>query len=133
ARPGRGQGRDQGHQPAGRGGLLVPPLGHGVEEGRGAEAPAPLRRDRHLGGLEGIAEEAAVGFARGADDYVAARPGYPAAAVDVLGVGAGVDVLDLAAGTGKLTVDLVARGSAVVAVEPIPEMRAKLADVEGVD
>ncbi|HYF45950.1 MAG TPA: class I SAM-dependent methyltransferase [Acidimicrobiales bacterium] len=64
---------------------------------------------------------------------MAARPGYPAAAVDLLGVGPGVDVLDLAAGTGKLTVDLVARGAHVVAVEPIPEMRARLEGVEALD
>lgn len=51
----------------------------------------------------------------------------------MLGVGPGVDVLDLAAGTGKLTVDLVARGAEVVAVEPIAEMRAKLADVRALD
>ena len=42
-------------------------------------------------------------------------------------------MLDLAAGTGKLTVDLVARGAHVAAVEPIPEMRAKLRDVEALD
>lgn len=36
-------------------------------------------------------------------------------------------VCDLAAGTGKLTVDLVARGAEVVAVEPVAGMRARLA------
>ena len=48
-------------------------------------------------------------------------------------MGPGVDVLDLAAGTGKLTVDLVARGARVVAVEPVAEMRAKLEGVEALD
>ena len=35
-RPGHRHGRDQGHQPAGRGGLLLPPQGDGLEAGRGA-------------------------------------------------------------------------------------------------
>src|SRR5262249_13290119 len=39
---------------------------------------------------------------------------------------AGRTVLDLAAGTGKLTRLLVPSGSDVVAVEPVPEMRAEL-------
>lgn len=77
-----------------------------------------------------IHEAAAVGFERGADDYVAARPGYPSAALDLLttelGLGPDADVLDLAAGTGKLTVDLVARGAKVTAVEPVAAMRAAL-------
>jgi len=85
-----------------------------------------------------IHEAAAVGFERGADDYVASRPGYPRAALDLLvtelGLGPGVEVLDLAAGTGKLTVDLVARGARVVAVEPVAAMRARLTrDVVGID
>ena len=50
-----------------------------------------------------------------------------------MGLGPDVHVLDLAAGTGKLTVDLVARGAHVVAVEPISEMRAKLEGVEVLD
>lgn len=77
-----------------------------------------------------IHQVAAAGFERGADDYVVARPSYPAAVLDLLGtelgLGAGVDVLDLAAGTGKLTVDLVARGATVTAVEPVAAMRAAL-------
>ena len=48
----------------------------------------------------------------------------------------GRDVVDLAAGTGKLTRALTARGCAVVAVEPVAEMRAAIAPparaVEGV-
>jgi SAM-dependent methyltransferase len=62
-----------------------------------------------------------------ADAYERARPSYPDAAVDwLLPAGAGT-VLDLGAGTGKLTRSLVARGLEVVAVEPIAEMRASLA------
>lgn len=77
-----------------------------------------------------IHEAAAVGFERGADDYIAARPGYPTALLDLLraerGLVPGADVLDLAAGTGKLTVDLAATGATVTAVEPVAAMRAAL-------
>ena len=77
-----------------------------------------------------INEAAAVGFGRGADDYVAARPSYPSAVFDLLadelGLGPETDVLDVAAGTGKLTEDLVARGARVVAVEPVAAMRERL-------
>jgi SAM-dependent methyltransferase len=46
--------------------------------------------------------------------------------VDGLGIGPGRDVLDLAAGTGKLTRCLLPFGARVVAVEPVPAMRALL-------
>jgi SAM-dependent methyltransferase len=69
------------------------------------------------------------GFAA-AEVYERGRPGYPAAAVEAiverLDLRAGRTVLDLAAGTGKLTRLLVASGASLVAVEPIPEMRAEL-------
>jgi SAM-dependent methyltransferase len=71
---------------------------------------------------------AAVGFARSADAYERGRPGYPDAAVDRLVAALpGRRVLDLAAGTGKLTRALAARGLDVVAVEPVAEMRAAIA------
>jgi len=70
------------------------------------------------------------GFGRAADAYERGRPDYPAAAVefivDRLGLRAGRVVLDLAAGTGKLTRLLVPSGAEVIAVEPIAEMRAKI-------
>ena len=63
--------------------------------------------------------------------YDAGRPGYPAEAVDCLlsglGLHAGSDVLDLGAGTGKLTIELVERGMRVIAVEPSEGMRTQLA------
>ena len=47
-----------------------------------------------------------------------------------LGIGPGRDVLDLAAGTGKLTRLLVATGARVVAVEPLAAMRAHVVGAE---
>jgi len=71
---------------------------------------------------------AAVGFARSAEAYERGRPEYPAEAirfvVDLLRPQA--VVLDLAAGTGKLTRRLLAAGLSVTAVEPVAEMRAAL-------
>jgi SAM-dependent methyltransferase len=70
---------------------------------------------------------AATGFARSAAAYERGRPGYPDDAVDALVAALpGRDVVDLAAGTGKLTRALAARGCAVVAVEPVAEMRAAI-------
>ena len=67
------------------------------------------------------------GFGSAAEVYERARPGYPATAcdylVDALGVPSDGTLLDLAAGTGKLTRELVARGVRCVAVEPVSRMR----------
>jgi ubiquinone/menaquinone biosynthesis C-methylase UbiE len=66
-------------------------------------------------------------FDRVADAYQRARPSYPAAAVHwALEPAPGRRVVDLAAGTGKLTEVLVAAGAEVVAVEPLGNMRAEL-------
>jgi SAM-dependent methyltransferase len=74
--------------------------------------------------------EAARGFSRVSDAYVLGRPTYPTDAVALLArelhLGPGSVVLDLAAGTGKLTALLVGTGAEVVAVEPLAEMRATL-------
>jgi SAM-dependent methyltransferase len=74
-------------------------------------------------------------FAAVADHYERGRPDYPPAAVGALmaelGLDAGSRVLDLAAGTGKLTRALLAAGLDVVAVEPLAELRELLVSVVG--
>ncbi len=62
-----------------------------------------------------------------AQAYERGRPGYPEAAVDWLLPAGARDVVDLGAGTGKLTRQLADRGLDVVAVEPSDGMRAELA------
>jgi ubiquinone/menaquinone biosynthesis C-methylase UbiE len=84
-----------------------------------------------------IDDVAARGFEAGAAAYEAARPGYPDTALAVLRdeveIGEGTIVLDLAAGTGKLTRRLVELGASVTAVEPVGAMAAQLgAAVPGV-
>jgi SAM-dependent methyltransferase len=71
---------------------------------------------------------AAEGFARAADAYERARPGYPPSIVDFVAQHAGRDVVELAAGTGKMTRLLLAAGLRVTAVEPVTQMRAALSE-----
>ncbi len=71
---------------------------------------------------------AAAGFDREAVRYDRARPGYPAAVVTRMAALAGGPVLDLAAGTGKLSRALTERGLDVVAAEPVAGMRRFLSD-----
>ena len=65
-------------------------------------------------------------FAEVAGAYERGRPGYPDEAVRWLAGDEPRDVVDLGAGTGKLTRSLVALGHRVTAVEPLDEMRAEL-------
>jgi SAM-dependent methyltransferase len=88
--------------------------------------------DRLRGTLRAVdLHPATTGFDRAADVYDRARPEYPDPVVDrlvaELGVGAGATVVDIGAGTGKLTRPLLARGLRVIAVEPVAGMRATLA------
>jgi SAM-dependent methyltransferase len=66
-------------------------------------------------------------FDRTAALYERGRPDYPRAAIQFVGeefgLGPGSVVVDLAAGTGKLTRALQATGATLVAVEPMPGMR----------
>jgi SAM-dependent methyltransferase len=79
----------------------------------------------------------ATGFADVAGVYESGRPEYAPAVVGAiaaeLGVPAGATVLDLAAGTGKLTRALIAGGLDVVAVEPQAELREILAASVGAE
>ena len=69
-------------------------------------------------------------FVTDADAYERGRASYPPAAVEhlaaTLGLGPGRTVVDLGAGTGKMTRLLRTTGADVIAVEPMPEMRAHL-------
>jgi SAM-dependent methyltransferase len=69
-------------------------------------------------------------FDRVAGPYARTRPDYPGEALAWLaghtGLARGSRVLDLGAGTGKLTALLAAAGYDVVAVEPLPKMREQL-------
>src|SRR5947209_9607660 len=74
-------------------------------------------------------------FASVADTYERGRPEYAPAVIGALaaelGLRPGGAVLDLAAGTGKLTRALLAFGLDVVAVEPQAPLRELLAKVTG--
>jgi ubiquinone/menaquinone biosynthesis C-methylase UbiE len=73
-------------------------------------------------------------FDQAADVYEAARPAYPADAASWLLEGVTGRVLDLGAGTGKLTRSLVERGHEVSAVDPSSAMLRVLREaLPGVD
>src|SRR5215813_15666158 len=75
--------------------------------------------------------ELAFSFGRIAVEYDDVRPDYAPEALDraeeALGLAAGSKIVDLAAGSGKLTRALAQRFDEVVAVEPNDEMRGVLA------
>jgi SAM-dependent methyltransferase len=84
------------------------------------------------GGRSGVHDAAATGFQAGADTYERGRPGFPAEAMAALahecGIAPGRRVADLAAGTGKMTRQLVPFGADLVAVEPVEGMRRVFAE-----
>jgi SAM-dependent methyltransferase len=77
-----------------------------------------------------IHDAAARGFEAAVERYERGRPGYPDDAVAYLvrrlGIGPGTAVLELGAGTGKMTELLVYTGARIVAVEPVAAMREAL-------
>jgi SAM-dependent methyltransferase len=77
-----------------------------------------------------IHDAAARGFPLATQAYEQGRPTYPSGAAErlerELHLKSGRVVLDLAAGTGKLTALLVGTGATVLAVEPVTEMREAL-------
>ncbi len=76
------------------------------------------------------------GYAAMADVYHRTRPGYPVEVLDMLlrhtGVRAGDRVAEIGAGTGHFTQLLAAHALTVVAVEPVAQMRAQAASLNGV-
>jgi len=76
--------------------------------------------------MSGLTQTRAASFGAAADAYERARPSYPEAAIDWILPRGARRVLDLGAGTGKLTRPIHARGLDVVAVEPSEGMRAQL-------
>jgi SAM-dependent methyltransferase len=78
------------------------------------QPPIDLQRARSFGGV--------------ADEYERGRPSYPLEAIIWLLGWEPLDVVELGAGTGKLTARLVEAGHRVIAVEPSAGMRAVLAE-----
>ena len=72
--------------------------------------------------MSGSPDPRPLSFGAEAAAYERGRPSYPPDAIDWLLPDGARDVLDLGAGTGKLTTRLVERGLNVIAVDPIPEM-----------
>jgi len=83
----------------------------------------------------GSIHPSAKGFGLGADAYEKGRPGYPPEAIAWLTEGLRIDsastVVDLAAGTGKLSRQLLPIGCRVVGVEPVAAMRKVLSSIVG--
>jgi SAM-dependent methyltransferase len=72
-------------------------------------------------------------FGNAAADYERGRPGWPAEIAEVGGLPRDAHVLDLGAGTGKLTRVLAHRFARVSAVEPDDAMRTLITGVDAVE
>lgn len=70
----------------------------------------------------------ATSFGQAADSYDRARPTYPSEAVELLLTEHTRQVVDVGAGTGKLTGSLTGAGREVIAVDPDEAMLARLRD-----
>jgi len=77
-----------------------------------------------------LAEPLRLSFGNAASDYERGRPGWPDEVAEVGGLPRDAHVLDLGAGTGKLTQVLARRFARVTAVEPDDAMRALIAGAE---
>jgi SAM-dependent methyltransferase len=73
---------------------------------------------------DGTWEQRRTSFGSAAELYRAGRPGYPREVLLQCLPDDAAEVLDLAAGTGPLTANLLDIGLSVVAVEPLDDMRA---------
>lgn len=74
------------------------------------------------------AREQARSFHRAAEEYERGRPGWPPEVLDLVPVDDNAIVLDVGAGTGKLTRVLAGRYGRVMALEPLDELRAIMAE-----
>jgi ubiquinone/menaquinone biosynthesis C-methylase UbiE len=76
---------------------------------------------------------ARAGFTKGAAAYERGRPDYPAAAIafmsEQLRLSRGATVVDIGAGTGKLSRMLVGTEAEVIAIEPVAAMREQFSRV----
>ena len=83
-------------------------------------------------GREPLHDYVSRGFGSATELYERIRPDYPEAAVGLLvrelGIARGRVVVDVGAGTGKLTRMLARTGATVIGVEPLAEMREQLAE-----
>lgn len=79
-----------------------------------------------------VKDAASRGYARGSETYRSARPSYhPTIIDDVVRRSASAPVVELGAGTGILTTELIARGLKVLGVEPVAAMREALIQAVG--
>jgi SAM-dependent methyltransferase len=96
------------------------------EYGKGLPGSEPDTLERVTDSEAELHARRAASFGAQAKQYAEHRPDYPAAAIDWVLPDGVSDVLDLAAGTGKLTGSLLALGLTVTAVEPDPAMLGEL-------